>query len=131
MSISVGIDFGEHNRRTKAAANHGAAARKWMDAQVTNVLAEARSKGTAPLRLDELARNGTAPVRTAVAGNPSSLPETLFFLSTADFLTSEIAQKLTRNASTPLDALVNIANSTFHTWFGNRERILAHPNWKK
>lgn len=128
-TIGVQFDFAEFHRRERASAKHATHTRKWTAAQTTNVVAEARDRATPPARLDELARNGTAPVRIGVAGNPSADPATLVFLTGRDFITSEIAQRLTRNPATPLQALKNVQSSTFATWHGNRERILAHPNW--
>ena len=129
-TIQVGFDFAEYARRERAGAKRGAAARRWMAAQPGNVLAEARSRTTAPARLTEIAENGNAACRTAVAGNPATPHRTLLFLSTVDLITSEISQRLTRNPATPYGALKNVEASSFRSWFGNWDRIQAHPNWR-
>lgn len=128
-SIGVQFDFGECNRRQKAAAKHAAHTRKWMASQTTNVLLEARNGSTNQMRLRELAMNGDAKVRIAVAANANADAATLIFLSGVDLITSEISQKLVRNPNTPVQALVNVKSSPFFTWFGNRDKLLAHPNW--
>ena len=130
-TINVNFDFGAFYARERAAALHGAHARKWMASQTTNVLQEARDPNTSQARLEELALNGTAPVRQAVAANRSASPTTLFLLSERDFITSVLSQRLSRNPVTPREALVNIRNSTFARWFGNWDRVEAHPNWDK
>jgi hypothetical protein len=127
--VWVGTDLEALDRRFATGAKRGAAAKKWMEIQTTNVLAEARDRSTPVARLDELARNGTAPVLQAVAGNPSASPAALHYLTSYGVLTSAIAKRLVVNPSTPFQALVNVAKSEYATWWGNAERARLHPNW--
>lgn len=129
-TINVNGDFAAMNAQQRVRAQRTTVTRKWMAMQTTNVFAEAKSKVTPASRLSELAEYGSAPLRTAVAKNPSAPPATLLYLSEPNLITSAIAQKLVRNPSTPNDALINVCQSVFGTWHGNGIRAKAHPNYR-